>query len=775
VTNPSRTIHVTERTLRTVLLTTVAVTGVNGIVAQVILLRELLVSFLGNELSIGIILANWLILEAAGAIVVGRIIENAKKQLEIYIFLGLLSSLSLLPMIYFARIIRGMPGFGASWGVGFGHMVLFSLLILLPVSFTHGGLFSAGCRLYSNSGAENAKVIGTVYIFETIGTALGGAAVTFFLIPHLHSFNTGFVIFGINCAVLFLLSFFVGGRINRFFPIVAAALFVSIPFFILTGFPASLHRSSVQKQYEGQKVLLSANSRFGNIAVTRLMDQYTFYADGVPVIIAPHPDTETIESFVHFPMLFCEHPENVLVISGGAGGVIYEILKHAPNRVDYAELDPLLLEAVIRFHTPLTMEELKSQNVHVSTKDGRLFLKRTERTYDIILVGLDNPSDLQTNRLYTREFFSLAEERLDERGIIALRTPGSLSYLNREMVKLNLCVLNAMHAVYSSVYTIPGEQNIFLASPSLDLQTITPEELVRRLEEREIDVKLIIPGYIRYRLAARWQRWFRDSLLSEDAKTNRDFTPIGVYYSLGLWHAVYAPAVGRVFNLFESLSLKGVGTAIGGIFTALLLILMVRKRSSTNACVSLAIATTGFAGMMFNLLIIFSFQVLYGYVYSIIGMLIASFMAGTGSGGAFTTLIQKRVRRDMHLFFLFETLIILFAASLPLLSTDLVSGLDRTPSGVVEVLFFFLCFAGGFSVGAQFPLAGRLIQKSANRTAESAGTLYASDLSGGFIGGVMGGAVLLPVLGLTRVCAVVVFFKLVSLFLLLLFVKRLRA
>jgi spermidine synthase len=231
--------------------------------------------------------------------------------------------------------------------------------------------------------------------------------------------------------------------------------------------------------------------------------------------------------------------------------------------------------------------------------------------------------------------------------------------------------------------------------------------------------------------------------------------------------------MGRVFNLFETLNLKRVGILMGGIFSALLLFMTIRKRASTTFCVSLAIATTGFAGMMFDLLIVFSFQILYGYVYSIIGMLVASFMAGTGLGGAVTTLIHKQRRTNVRLFLLFETAIILFAALLPLLSTDLVPELVRTPSGTVESLFFFLCFAGGFSVGAQFPLAGKLLPEGAGKTAEYAGTLYASDLLGGFIGGVIGGAILLPVLGLTRVCMVVVIFKMVSLLLLLLFSKQL--
>ena len=52
--------------------------GLSGLVAQIILLRELLVAFHGNELSIGIILANWMLLEAAGANILGRFITRFK-------------------------------------------------------------------------------------------------------------------------------------------------------------------------------------------------------------------------------------------------------------------------------------------------------------------------------------------------------------------------------------------------------------------------------------------------------------------------------------------------------------------------------------------------------------------------------------------------------------------------------------------------------------------------------------------------------------------------
>ena len=57
---------------------TILVVGSSGIVAQVMLLRELLVSFYGNELTLGLILANWVILEAFGVFAIGKFIDKIK-------------------------------------------------------------------------------------------------------------------------------------------------------------------------------------------------------------------------------------------------------------------------------------------------------------------------------------------------------------------------------------------------------------------------------------------------------------------------------------------------------------------------------------------------------------------------------------------------------------------------------------------------------------------------------------------------------------------------
>jgi spermidine synthase len=69
--------------------------GLSGIVAQIILMRELLISFLGNELTLGIILANWLILVAFGSFVIGKTVEKVERKLEVFVSFQLFFSVAL--------------------------------------------------------------------------------------------------------------------------------------------------------------------------------------------------------------------------------------------------------------------------------------------------------------------------------------------------------------------------------------------------------------------------------------------------------------------------------------------------------------------------------------------------------------------------------------------------------------------------------------------------------------------------------------------------------
>jgi spermidine synthase len=752
--------------------------GLSGIVAQIILLRELLVSFFGNELTLGIILANWLILEAIGSFYVGKSVEKTERKLEIYVLLQLIFSLAFPFAVFLSRVFKNFLLLTPGEGLGFGPIFYSSFLILLPVTLSHGALFTFGCKIYSQYAREDASAIGKVYVLETVGSIIGGLLLTFLLIQYLNSFAIAFIISLANTLIsIFLLwprrmAPFVCLRNGLWgLSILLALLFAYVLF---TPISHVIHVSSIKSQWRNMDVIHNENSIYGNINVTKRGEQFTFFTDGVPSITAPVPDIASIEDFVHFPMLLHERPQTVLILSGGAGGMIHEILKYPVTRIHYVELDPLLLKLVQKFPTPLTQSELEDGRVKIHYTDGRFFVQETRERFDIIFIGLSGPQELQTNRFFSSEFFSVAKGKTNPDGIIVLTLPGSLTYIAPELRDLNRCILDTLKNVYPSVRIIPGDVNLYLASGSEQLKKVTAEEIIKRLKERKIKTSLFTKSYIEYRLHERWLKWFLKSMEGREVQLNSDFRPLGVFFNLSYWNALFSPYLTGLFRWFEGLSLR-IAIPLMAILTFLLAGMFLKKPSISRFSVPYAIFTTGLTGMIFDLAIIFTFQTLYGYLYYQIGLLVTLFMAGVALSGLWVTQHLEGIRRDLPLFLATELCIALFSVLLPFAFSIPSRYLEETAIYVLlYALFLTMSFLSGALVGFQFPLANKIYLSAASGEGtfgEAAGLLYGADLFGGFFGGLFGGVLLLPILGLRESCFMMAIVKLSSFLLILLFTR----
>ena len=751
--------------------------GASGIVAQIVLLRELLISFLGNELTLGIILANWLILEAIGSFIIGQSVEKVKKKMEAYVFLQIFFSVALPFSIYLCRIFKNILLTTPGEGLGFIPILYSSFLILLPVSISHGALFTYGSKLYSRYEMDGATSIGKVYILETIGSIIGGLLITFLLVQYFNSFEIAFIISLINALVSVSLLWpekkplFQIRHLSCFLSILYVILFLFLLFSPLSN---KIHRSSLQLQWRGLNVIHNENSIYGNITVTQRGEQFTFFTDGLPSITTPVPHIASIEDLVHFSMLFHEKPESALILSGGAGGMIHEILKYPVTRLDYVELDPLLLKLIQQFPTPLTQSELSDPRVKIRYTDGRFFVSKTPDRFDIIFIGLPAPQELQTNRLFSSEFFSIARKKMNLGGIIVLTLPGSLTYISPELRDLNGCILDTLKSVFKYVRIIPGDTNLYFASDSKSLEGVGALELVNRLEERKIKTSLFTKGYIEHRLQERWLNWFSKSMERKEVHINSDFRPLGVFFNLSYWNALFSPYLSNVFKSFEKFGL-GLFLGITLFVTASLSILFLKKPLLSNHSLPYSIFTSGFADMMLHLAIIFTFQTLYGYLYHQIGLIITIFMVGIALSSFFITQRLDKIEKGYTLFLWTELSIILFSLLLPFVFSIPSHHLEKTSVYVLlYATFLIMSFLCGILVGFQFPLATKIYLKTHSgdgRIGHTAGLLYGADLFGGFFGGLFGGVLLFPVLGLKESCFMMAIIKMSSLTLILIFLK----
>jgi spermidine synthase len=176
----------------------------------------------------------------------------------------------------------------------------------------------------------------------------------------------------------------------------------------------------------------------------------------------------------------------------------------------------------------------------------------------------------------------------------------------------------------------------------------------------------------------------------------------------------------------------------------------------------LAIVTTGFAGMVLHLMLVFVFQSVYGYVFSWIGLLVASFMAGAACGAMLATMVMARIGNSRRLLMGSELAIVCFSIGCAFLLLAVHEHLGSPGAFYINMLFLVVSFICGLLVGSQFPLANKIYLRNSASVSRTAGLLYASDLLGGWLGGIVGAVVLLPVLGLVGTCVTVGLLKLTS-------------
>jgi len=771
------------------LIFAIVVMGFSGIIAEIVLLRELVITFHGNELSIGVILANWLLLESAGAYFLGKKVSLVRRKLGLFILLTILFTIFFIAAIYAARIFKDYMSVIPGEGLGIMPMFYISFIILLPVSLLHGALFTWGCKLYflysssKTSATSQDKLsafsISRVYIYETLGTMIGGVILTYLLIPYLHSIKIAFVLALLNFGICaYLLKPFWKPNITIQKRIASIFLFSLLPitiYVILSSHADQLHFLSLEQQWKNHNLVHYENSPFGNIVVTEREDEYTFFTDGLPVITSPNPDLVYVEEFAHLPMLSHSDPGNIMILSGGAGGIINEILKHDVSSIDYTEADPLLPEVVKKYSTPLTEKEFLDPRVNIEKIDGRFFLKRSENNYDIIFSGFTDPTTLHTNRFFTQEFFSLAKDRLTSDGILVLGLPGSLTYLSSELIDLNALVLNTLESVFPYVEVIPGElNNFYLASGSQSLKDTGPAEMIERKEARNLEVNMLTPDYIEYKLHARWLDFYFSNIDEGTDNINYDFKPLGVFYSLVYWNEKFSPSFNEVFKQGEQINLYSLGLVFL-IFFLIFYTIFSRIKNFRKPALSLCIFSTGFAGMLFDLILIFAFQVLFGYIFYWLGLLVTAFMAGVMVGGMWMSSYLKKVENAAPAIIKLELILIVFALLLPWIFLNAGALLVHTWfDQILRLIFLILSGISGVLVGAEFPLANKEYLKISPNLSGTAGLLYSSDLLGGWLGGIIGGVLLLPILGLVETSMVIIMFKIISLALLLISIKKER-
>ncbi len=734
------------------------VLGFSTILVQTMVLRELMVAWLGDETSFGIALAAWLLSAGLGSAVGGRLFAADRaprtRLAAVLAGLALLSPLSLLA----ARAGRTILGAHAGEVAGLGQLVVAAVLAVAPFALGAGAAFSLTIRVLTGHNADTGTAaparrdaVARVYALEAAGAVCSGVLLSFVLIPHLSPAT----IVGL-CALLLTIAAL------RFAPRAAPARLT----LILSGLTAvallsplgdTLDASTVRAQWSELGPVLSRDSVHGRVVATRRDGQMSIYESGV--LTGSSPDRLAAEEAVHIPMLQHPAPERVLLVGGGLGGSIAETLKHpSVKRVDYVELDPALLAAAREAFRDSLLAGLADERVRTHHGDARLYIRTTRDRYDVIILNVPDPTTTQLNRFYTVEFFEETRRVLATDGVIALTVSGSANYISPELAELTLCLIESLRTVFPRVALLPGDPSHLVATAAAAPLVRSGAQLASEIERRGVDARFIARHYLEDRFSAARLEAADAAIGRATAKgLNRDLSPSGYLAGLvvrarlrgatgGLLHTAR-----RAVNLTTLAALAGLLAIASGAVPRLLALRSSpmrtpeAQRASFARAAVLSVVVVGFSEMTLEMTAIVAYQSLYGYVYGHLALITAAFMLGLALGGWLGTRLASLPALNRGYILLqcgLTAVPVGFGVAVARLGSAASTGLGGAAisPGLVT--------ASALPAGVQFPLAAAILRaRGGSSETRQGGALYAADLFGAALGAIAASVVLLPVLG----------------------------
>ncbi|KXG76833.1 polyamine aminopropyltransferase [Thermotalea metallivorans] len=177
------------------------------------------------------------------------------------------------------------------------------------------------------------------------------------------------------------------------------------------------HTENVRFSLRVKEHLFSGESEFQKLDI---LDTYEYgklmTLDGL-VMVTEKDEFVYHDMIVHIPMAVNPDIKNVLVIGGGDGGTVRELMKYPQIvHVDMVEIDKLVVDAA-RKYFPGVSCELDNPRVTVLYEDGIKFIQGKENVYDLILIDSTDPIG-PGEGLFTTEFYHNCYQALTEKGIL---------------------------------------------------------------------------------------------------------------------------------------------------------------------------------------------------------------------------------------------------------------------------------------------------------------------------------------------------------------------
>jgi spermidine synthase len=195
------------------------------------------------------------------------------------------------------------------------------------------------------------------------------------------------------------------------------------------------------------------------------------------------------EALVHPAMLSHARPETVFIAGGGEGATLREALYHKTvKKVVMVDIDEQVVDICRRFLPAIHQGAFDDPRAELYFTDARKYLQETREKFDVIIIDLVEPLEVgPACLLYTREFYRIVRDRLNDGGIMSVQS-GASGWVN---IQNFTAIINTLRNVFPvvcpyNVY-VPSFVDLWgfgVASPTINPVTLSPAEIDNRISSR---------------------------------------------------------------------------------------------------------------------------------------------------------------------------------------------------------------------------------------------------------------------------------------------------
>ena len=243
---------------------------------------------------------------------------------------------------------------------------------------------------------------------------------------------------------------------------------------------------------------------------TPFQDYFLFESKGFGKVLILDKDVQSTErdeyiyheTLVHPAMLTHPEPKRVLIVGGGEGATLREVLKHPTvEKAVMVDIDGELVEVAKRHMPEWHQGAFDDPRAVLVIDDARAYLERTEERYDVVIIDLTDPvgEDNPARLLYTVEFYRLVKAHLNPGGVMGMQAGMILLTHHRVHPVVHRTVREAFRYVRSYKNHIPGfflNFGFLLASDAFDPAAFSEGVIEARIRERNLALRHLTAPYL---------------------------------------------------------------------------------------------------------------------------------------------------------------------------------------------------------------------------------------------------------------------------------------